>query len=167
MNNNFFIVIEGADGSGKTTIAKQLAKQYNAIYTAEPTDASIDTLEGYIEDRKKHDIQIKGWLKEGKNVVCDRYKYSTLVYQQFEGHDVSELLELNRDSLIPDLTIVLDYPVEVLMQRLEERGKPLSKYETPENLKIICELYKQLKHWYREENIQYYRGSDEEAMEID
>lgn len=153
-----FIVIEGADGSGKTTIAKQLAEKYNAIYTAEPTDSKLHDLNGFIEDRKKHDIQIKKWLGEGKNVVCDRYKYSTLVYQQLEGFDLDELIELNHDSLIPDLTIVLDYPVEVLMQRLEERGKPLSKYETPENLKFICEAYKQLKRWYQEENIQYYVG---------
>lgn len=158
MKNNFFVVIEGADGSGKSTMAKKLAEKYNAIYTCEPTSPQINTLEGFIEDRKKHDIQIKQWLDEGKNVICDRYKYSTLVYQQFEGHDVSELIELNRDSLIPDLTIILDYPVEVLIQRLKERGKPLSKYETPENLKTICELYKQLKSWYREENIQYYNS---------
>jgi dTMP kinase len=153
-----FIVFEGADGSGKTTIAKQLAEKYNGIYTCEPTDPEVSKLSEFIEDRKQHDVQIKKWLKEGKVVVCDRYKYSTLVYQQFEGYKVEELIELNRDSLIPDLTIILDYPVETLMERIKNRGKPLSKYEIPENLKIITELYRKLKGWYKNENIQYYQN---------
>ncbi len=153
-----FIVIDGADGSGKTTVAKLLAEKYNAIYTCEPTNPEMSKLSEFLEDRKKHDIEIKEWLKEGKNVVCDRYKYSTVVYQQLEGYPLEELIELNHDSVIPDLTIVLDYPVETLIKRLEARGKPLSKYETPENLKTICELYKQLKSWYPEENIQYYNS---------
>ena len=158
MKNNFFAVIEGADGSGKTTMAKKLAEQYGAIYTAEPTDVSIDSLEGYIEDRKKHDIQIQQWLKEGKSVVCDRYKYSTLVYQQLEGHDVNELKELNHDSLIPDLTVVLEVEVETLMERLKARGKPLSKYENEETLTKIVSLYRQLPLIFKGEKIQYYKN---------
>jgi dTMP kinase len=151
-----FIVIEGADGTGKTTVAKLLAQKYNGIYTCEPTDPSVGKLSDFLEDRIQHDIQIKNWLDQGKNVICDRYKYSTVVYQQFEGYKVDDLIYLNRDSLNPDLTIVLDYPVEVLLKRLSERGQTLSKYETPDNLKRICDLYKQLKYWYRDENIQYY-----------
>ena len=159
MKDNFFIVIEGADGSGKTTMAKALAKKYNAIYTCEPTDHIIKDLNGFIKDRKKHDIQIQQWLDEGKSVVCDRYKYSTVVYQQLDGHGLNELLDLNRDSLIPDLTIVLDYPVDVLMRRLQERGEPCTKYELPEMLEKEVQLYRQLSQWFKEENIQYYRGN--------
>ena len=111
-----FIAIDGPDGSGKTTLAKSLIDQWNsegtaAIYTCEPTydsepgrqlrqmmrSGEIPDIYAFadlfVEDRKEHiRTLIMPAITQGEIVVCDRYKYSALAYQQLQGVDAGYLI---------------------------------------------------------------------------
>src|SRR5512137_26082 len=99
-----FLVIEGLDGSGKTTqthlLAQKLSKNYPVNLTAEPSRGKIGTfirqcclyedkrlpIEAeallFAADRIEHlQKEIKPAIDEGKIVICDRYIYSSLAYQ--------------------------------------------------------------------------------------
>lgn len=100
-----FIVLEGIDGSGTTTIAKRLCEEIGAVYTHEPTSGPIGRLiraylQGevriydelwspdaetmallYTADRMDHQKFIRKHLSSGRTVISDRYHYSTLAYQ--------------------------------------------------------------------------------------
>jgi dTMP kinase len=122
-----FIVIEGIDGSGKTTLAANLAKmlvehsQYkkNVLVTREPTwklrakfpDLEKATAADFIKDRQKHVFYL-GMLAHGPptHIICDRWYYSTYAYHNGEFKNFGECLDANRQiqyMLQPDLVIWL------------------------------------------------------------
>ena len=173
-----FIVIEGPDGSGKTTLAKELTsqlKQVNvpAIYTFEPTKLSeygkrlrnmmstgnvgdvYSFANLFVEDRKVHlEKLIVPALESGKVVVCDRYKYSALVYQQIQGVNIDHLLKISRQCLIPDIVYVLIPPdVEILLERIITRGKREDIFEKKAFLQMAVEHYKHLQEYFPQEKI--------------
>ena len=120
-----FIVIEGIDGSGKTTLAKALAGAIGGLYTSEPYGLKAPSMralgatlaelaEAYCEDRRAHvDQVIMPVLSDGGIVVCDRYYPSTLAYQDPKHVDL--------DVLAPDLTVIIRMPVELALLRIEAR----------------------------------------------
>ena len=138
-----FIVLEGIDGSGKSTqmlnLSKyiyQLSKDNDVLLTREPTrhfrsslrdTMKLSTNENdnaglfskvFVEDRKKHlkDL-IEPNLSQGVHVICDRYKMSTLAYQSNQGIDLNLLVQRHEGMLIPDLTILLDCSVDKTKSR--------------------------------------------------
>jgi dTMP kinase len=99
-----FIVVEGIDRSGKSTLSRGVTDLlrklgYNAILTSEPTpdfDSKFSSLYKeepspenefsiltslFLRDRQIHNSFIKEQLSEGKIVICDRYSLSTFAYQ--------------------------------------------------------------------------------------
>lgn len=91
-----FIVLEGVDGSGKTSLAARLAQPKGAWVTFEPTDGPVGrTLRSgglgaippaaeallFAADRAVHTQEISARLDAGTWVVCDRYMGSTVAYQ--------------------------------------------------------------------------------------
>ena len=173
-----FIVIDGPDGSGKTTLSKKLVEKWvsrgvQSIYTFEPT---YDSLSGtkirklmarehiediyafanlFVEDRKEHlKTIIFPALENGKNVVCDRYKYSALAYQQSQGVDAKYLIEINKECLIPDfIFILLPKNVDILLQRIFNRAKGREIFEEREFLIRTLDFYKKLPSYFPDENI--------------
>ena len=136
-----FIVIEGADGTGKSTHAKLLgeylrSRDYDVVNTAEPTSGPIGqkirkVLSGKMEvspeeltllftnDRKEHVKNvIEPALKEEKIVVCERYFYSTIAYQSVQGVDPIRIQKLNSFATIPDLAILLEIPPKEALDRM-------------------------------------------------
>lgn len=153
-----FIVIDGADGTYKTSVSKNIVEYLgkDAVYTSEPTEKmpkSGNLLEFFIEDRAKHQIKIKKWLSEGKHVVCDRYKYSTIVYQQLEGHSVEDLIKLNSSFLVPDVTFIFDSTIDNVMQVIESRGKSLDLFETKETQEKVLKLFRDIPKCFPKERI--------------
>jgi dTMP kinase len=67
--------------------------------------------------RAQHVARMRGWLAAGEVVICDRYADSTRAYQgSARGLDDATVEALERmatDGLRPDLTFLLDLPVEV------------------------------------------------------
>lgn len=149
MGTGVFITLEGVEGSGKTTQAALLADSLRAaghrvIVTHEPggtragqairaifLDPAV-SLEVAAElllvlaDRAQHVREkLKPALAAGEIVISDRYADSTVAYQGYaRGVDLNFLRELNRlatDSIMPDLTIVLDCRVPTGLARIESR----------------------------------------------
>lgn len=150
-----FITLEGGEGAGKSTQARRLADGLAAmglpvLLTREPGGAPGAEhlrgllLEGAVEwsapaevllhfaARAEHvERTILPALEAGMWVVCDRFADSTMVYQGYgQGADrrvISVLTGLLRAR--PDLTLVLDVPVEVSLARLAGRGNAADRYE--------------------------------------
>ena len=145
-----FVTIEGGDGSGKSRQIELLDEYLDArreprVLTREPGDTPLGKklrrllVEGRPEslsdetelflilaDRAQHVREvIRPALERGKLVVSDRYADSTLAYQGYgRGMDLEMLRGLNRvatGGTMPELTIVLDCPVEVALARAAER----------------------------------------------
>jgi dTMP kinase len=140
-----FIVLDGPDASGTTTHARFLSEKlaaegHVALLTSEPTDGPVgkeirEHLKGdgtdpmelqllFTKDRAWHvEHVITPALAAGKIVVCDRYWYSTIVYAQAQGLDVTELTTLNTGFIQPTVTIFTLPPVEISLKRLQKRAE--------------------------------------------
>lgn len=143
-----FIVIDGLDGCGKGTQAKLLAnyifdrdkknhifitrEPYNSEHYAEirrllkegvnPEDNAELLAELFVKDRRAHAELISSFLNRGIHIVCDRYKYSTFAYQQAQGIALEKLIEMHKGILTPDLAIILDVLVDVILKRIVKDG---------------------------------------------
>jgi len=145
-----FIVFEGIEGSGKTTQVKK-AGDYLAqrnipfIITSEPggtllgeelrrlllhkTNLSLDIkteLLLFAADRAQHVEEIiLPALRNGKIVLCDRFSDATIAYQGYgRGWDIDVIRKVNNfatQSLSPDLTFLLDVPVDIGLGRVLRR----------------------------------------------
>ena len=140
-----FICIEGIDASGKTTQAHLLVKSlrqkgFEAVYTTEPSLGEVGKfIRRYVLQRKKRvpivveallfatdrvdhvENRIKPALEKGKVVVCDRYVYSSLAYQGAAGLNQTWIEQINRLALIPNLSIFIDVPPEMVLKRLKRK----------------------------------------------
>ena len=148
-----FITIEGTAGVGKTTNiqfiqnwleSKQLAylctrepggtplaEQIRELLLAPREELVCDTAELLLmfAGRAQHLNQvIEPALTEGAWVLCDRFTDATYAYQGAgRGMGTSLIAELElivQGSLRPDLTLILDIPVELGLKRASERSDP-------------------------------------------
>ena len=134
------IAFEGLDQSGKQTQSERLAAALGAEgarvefltfpeYTtaigieigkalAGERDYAPDTLQLlYIANRYEFRPRILQWLAAGAIVICDRYLASSIAYGEAQGLDPGWLRDIQRHLPAPALTIVLDIPPEVSLQR--------------------------------------------------
>ena len=119
-----FITFEGPEGGGKSTHVKELAEQLRAEGRTVLVTRSEVLL--FLAARAQVVSQvIKPALARGEWVLCDRFADSTFAYQGYgRGIDVKLLRQLNEfatEGLTPDLTILLDVPLETSRERLAER----------------------------------------------
>lgn len=145
-----FITFEGPEGGGKSTHVRALAEQLRAegrtvLMTREPGGTRLaELIRGLVRDEvddppvTRSEVLlflaaraqvvsqvIKPALARGEWVLCDRFSDSTFAYQGYgRGIDVKLLRQLNEfatEGLTPDMTILLDVPLEVSRARLAER----------------------------------------------
>jgi dTMP kinase len=147
-----FIVIEGLDGSGKSTASKELKRQLNlrfqgkVAWTYEPENTCCggefirDVLEkripdydpfvlslAYAANRLDHNTRmIQPWLSKGEDhiMVCDRYYLSSLVYNSSEDFSFDNVMLLNHKARKPDIIFFLNVRAEVCRQRMDKRKGP-------------------------------------------
>ena len=146
-----FIVFEGIDGSGKTSLSLELYKFLNRrgikiLWTKEPYSQEIIELllKGnldpwgetflFLGDRSYHvKTLIEPKLKEGFSVISDRYYLSTLAYQGYgRGLDLNELEKLNLKAtggLEPDITFILDIEPKKALQRIKKSRETKTRFE--------------------------------------
>lgn len=136
-----FVVFEGGDGSGKSTQSRRVAQARGALWTRQPGGTTIGSTirEIFINeteldlrseallmaaDRAQHVGElIRPTLAAGRDVVCDRYLASSVAYQgagrQLGVDRVLALSEFAVDGCRPDLTVFLDVPVQVGLDRID------------------------------------------------
>lgn len=168
----FFVDIEGLDGCGASTqvalLAVRLRKEkIPAFITKEPTAGPVgdlvrSALRGglrlspasfqllFAADRGEHlDNDIIPRLKKGQMVVTDRYAWSSVA---FGSVDLSRewLFELNRDFILPDLTIFIEVPPAVCLARLRKERGGLELVESESRLGYVWSTYHFLsaKYWW-------------------
>ena len=136
------LALEGIDGSGKTTQARALATALGARLTHEPGATPLGLALRQLllspeappislraeallmaADRAEHVTQVVGpALAAGEWVVSDRFSGSTLAYQGYgrglNTAQLGRLVEWAAAGLAPDLSILVDVPVEVAQHRL-------------------------------------------------
>ena len=152
-----FITIEGTEGAGKSTNLSSIEKVLNDfdisyIVTREPGGTAVGeelrsvllknesiNISGQTElllmfaSRMQHinDV-IKPALKLNKWVICDRFTDASYAYQgygrQLNLSFISSLENLVHPDLQPDLTLILDVPVNIAMGRVHNRGN-LDRFE--------------------------------------
>ena len=143
------IAFEGLDQSGKQTQSERLAAVLRsegrqveflsfpayatsvgaeiglALQGARDYDAATPQLL-YIANRYEFRPRVLEWLAAGAVVICDRYLASSIAYGEAQGLDAAWLTDVQRFLPAPALTIVLDIPPEVSLQR---KGAGRDKFE--------------------------------------
>ena len=148
-----FITIEGTEGVGKTTNIEFIQTWLNQqkvdfVTTREPGGTplaeqirellltprdekvcnSAELLLMFAGRAQHLDQVIVPAIQSGRCVVCDRFTDATYAYQGFgRGMDstlIAHLERLVQAELRPDLTLILDIPVEIGLQRASQRSAP-------------------------------------------
>ncbi len=160
-----FIVLEGIDGSGKSSqidpLARRLASRgVRCLTTREPVGSLIRQIFTgrvnadnrviaalYVADRIDHLVnQVDGVLQQieqGVTVVSDRYYFSSYAYHSVDM-DMDWVIQANSVSaglLRPTVTIFLDVPVEVALERIRQNRVVREIFDQEDRLRQTRELY--------------------------
>ena len=163
------IVLEGIDGSGKTTQARALLRRlrrrgFKAAFFREPTRgrwgreikrlaARSDSLtpEGeldlFVKDRRENvEKNLRPAVRSGRIVVLDRYYFSTMAYQGAKGIAVGRIRRMNEAfALAPDLVLVLDVDAKAGLARIRGRRRRDELFEREDYLVRVREIFRGLK----------------------
>ena len=156
----FFISFEGPEGGGKSTqihrLAAALAEQGHVVWTTrEPGGTRVGEMIRPILLGRQQQAGLSAWteallftaaraqlvdevirprLLRGEVVLCDRFSDSTLAYQGYgRGLDLEALRRLQADAtggLVPDLTLLLDLPVDAGLARIPRTAQDRLDRET-------------------------------------
>ena len=169
MITGVFITLEGGEGAGKSTQLKLLEErlvthEIDIVRTREPggvpsaetirdllvngeTDKWRPLTETLLHFAARHEHisrLVQPALDKGQWVLCDRFADSTMAYQGYAQNidleTIATLYRLAVGNLEPNLTIILDLPVEVGLERAEDRGIGGTRYE-----KMGIEFHKRLR----------------------
>ena len=138
-----FIVVEGIDGSGKTTFLNKL-KEYvpDALYLREPGSTPFgESLRSILMSHGPNNMSValamhsarlhlveermRPALEKNQKVFCDRYYPSMLAYQDYKENPFLLNLVFSTKTLEPDIVILLDCPAEIA----NERGDKVSIFD--------------------------------------
>jgi dTMP kinase len=146
------VVIEGIDGTGKSTLVRGLAEFCGRgalpfVTSREPTNGPwgqrlresaaherldlADELDLFLKDRAEHVRDfINPSLAAGKIVLLDRYYFSTAAYQGARGADPNAILAMNEAfAPVPDLVLLLDADPAVSGGRIIDRAGRADSFE--------------------------------------
>lgn len=173
--NNYFLVIEGLDGSGKSVITRKLVNILRhelgdkVNLTFEPHDPSCSGLFirqvlmkkipanpntlalAFAANRSDHvEREIEEFLKKDRSiVVCDRYYLSSLVYQSTDALSMEEVFQFNKAVRKPDLTLFLNADTQTCYRRMRKRPEEKELFEI--NLDVTREKYQRAINFLREQ----------------
>ncbi|HEY9084718.1 MAG TPA: dTMP kinase [Candidatus Tyrphobacter sp.] len=152
-----FLTLEGIEGSGKSTLVRSMHERLalaggEPLLTREPGGTPVGIAVRDLLLRSRLDVtplteallmnasraqlvseKIKPTLDAGRDVLCDRFADSTLAYQGYgRGLDLPTLRLLclaATGGLEPDLTLLLDLPVDRLPERLADKAGLEDRFE--------------------------------------
>jgi len=161
-----FVVFEGIDGTGKTSLIKMLKiileqEKYSIVVLKEPTnntEAGKKIRESYVTGRVPFEEEIqwfiddREWnvetnilpsLKAESIILQDRYFFSTACYQGVrKNDDWASIIAINRVMFPePDLTIVIDVEPELALERITKDRVKENSFEALENLRKVRNLF--------------------------
>ncbi len=163
------IVLEGIDGSGKSTQARLLvrrlaARGFRTALFREPTRGKWgrlirekarragsltpeEELDLFVKDRRENVARnLEPALAAGKTVVLDRYYFSTVAYQGAKGIDPGRIRRLNeRFAVRPDLVFIVDIDAAGGLARIGGRGRKDELFEHEDYLDRVRAIFKGLK----------------------
>lgn len=164
-----FVVFEGIDGSGKTTLTESLLEKLTnssipVQLCRQPTKyetgqflrrflsgeiqlTESEAQKAFLEDRKVSvDRDLLPALEKGEVVLLDRYYYSTAAYQASPQNPPDAILAENQRQGFPspDLLFFLDLDPKVALSRLKARKGPKEKYDRLPVLKNIDRNYRNI-----------------------
>ena len=164
-SQGLFVTFEGIEGSGKSTqinLLESFLKEegYDLIKTLEPGGTNsgqalrrllldkntvlnnpLTELYLFTADRLEHlSSLVLPALEEGKIVLCDRFLDSTTVYQgvarQIADDPVTQINSFAVGDVVPDLTVILDVPAEVGLERIKHRVSDMPDRMEQENVEF-------------------------------
>jgi dTMP kinase len=165
LKKGLLVVLEGIDGSGKTTQARSLLRRLRyrgrkAVFFREPTRgkwgraikkmaARADSvtpdeeLDLFVRDRRENVAKnLAPALAAGKVVVLDRYYFSTIAYQGAKGIDPGKIRRLNEKFTVkPDLVIVLDVDAGAGLARIRGRKTRDELFEREDYLARVRQIF--------------------------
>ncbi len=153
MTRGYFITLEGGEGAGKSTtlafMRDRLARAgHQVVVTREPggtelgervrdvllhardlsISADAEALLMFAARAEHLERVIRPALETGKTVLCDRFTDATYAYQGggrgLAAERIAQLEAWVQGALRPNLTLLLDVPVDVGLKRAGERGAP-------------------------------------------
>jgi len=160
------IVLEGIDGSGKTTQARALLRRLRrrgrqAVFFREPTrgrwgreikrlavraDSMTpeEQLDLFVKDRRENvALNLKPALAAGKVVVLDRYYFSTIAYQGAKGLDPGRIRRINEAFAVrPDLVVILDVDAAAGLGRIAGRKSRDELFEREDYLVRVARIFR-------------------------
>ncbi len=163
-----FVALEGIDGSGKTSLLRQLkpaleARGKTVWTTHEPTSRFTEMIEKYPDsydpvlmfllftyDRYLHQKEIGDNLERYNVVITDRYLFSSYAYQgamleeYFKSTDYALKWMSEVSSVItvrPDITFYLDISIETALQRIK-KYREKDKLELTFDIESVVKFYK-------------------------
>jgi dTMP kinase len=163
------IVLEGIDGSGKSTQAKTLqrklrARGLKAVLFREPTRGKWgrlirekagqadsltpeEELDLFVRDRREDvDKNLAPALADGKIVVLDRYYFSTIAYQGAKGIDPGRIRRMNeRFAPRPDIVFIIDVDPALGLSRIGGRKRREELFEREDYLVKVREIFNTLR----------------------
>jgi dTMP kinase len=168
MNYGLFIVIEGIDGTGKSTQVKRLGDWFEShgrevVLSREPTAgpwgskvresaasgrlSAAEELQCFLNDRAEHVRElIRPALAAGKVVILDRYYFSTMAYQGARGFDPVEIRRRNEEfAPVPDRLLIMDLDVDTALERIGVRGDTANEFEKRDSLERCREIFLSLR----------------------
>ena len=167
LNRGFFIALEGLDGAGKSTQVRLLSEALaelglEPLALKEPTDgvwgqkiremarqgrqglSPEEELELFVRDRAENVAQnIAPALLAGRPVIADRYILSNIAYQSALGLSEGRIQKANAAFPWPDLTVILNTPVETGLARIASgrEGGPDIAFENRDYLSRVKEVF--------------------------
>jgi dTMP kinase len=175
LNKGAFIVVDGMDGTGKTTQITLLqasleALGYKVLRTREPGGSpgaeeirklllegpadrwdKVSELFLFSAGRRDHvEKVVKPAIEEGKIVICDRFVSSTLAYQGY-GHrfslmEIEQVTQIALDDFRPDLSVFLTIGLEEGLQRaFSRRGGGELRFEN-----LDLDFHRRVQEGYRQ-----------------
>jgi len=166
-----FICIEGFDGCGKSTLISKIKQHYDDnvwVFIREPgTTIAGEKIRNILLHENCNLLKesemllfftsfietsvkvIKPALDAGKLVFADRWFFSTEAYQEYahqsEKHIIKDLCAILKHQIaIPDVTVILDIPFEIALQRTSSKSKDNFESRDTEYLKRVHEYYANL-----------------------
>ena len=186
-----FVVFEGIDGVGKSTVCAAVAERLRArglgvSMTAEPTHDGIGAFirSGgaghvsqrteallFVADRNDHTERIGREVSGGATVICDRYFASTVAYQSAkldgDSSDRDWLIQINSDFKDrADATILLDIDPGTGLSRVDSRGEDVSKFENLAFLEQVRANYLRLAEEFGFHVVDASRSMDEVFSDV-